>query len=172
MSEQNRPWPDALDKLDALDVAQLRAWRARVTHEETVVSYWRRLIQGRIDVLTAGSTQPAPTTTSQVAAALTHQEGAPRRKITTVGGTPGGMPDLPGLPAGALQELWDAVPDGPEVEGFVTQLKNAEQILGEHRSFLHALLDGSAKVLAARYEKEPDAVEYAWANRHSTVEDQ
>lgn len=45
--------PDYLDGLDDLDVAELRARRAEADQEETDLSYARRLLHGRMDLLRA-----------------------------------------------------------------------------------------------------------------------
>ncbi len=63
--------PDYLADLDALDVAELRARRAEADQEETDLSYARRLLHGRLDLLRAereareaGQATPPPGTTS------------------------------------------------------------------------------------------------------------
>ena len=72
--------PDYLDGLDALDLDELRARRAEADQEEVDLSYARRLLQGRIDILRAeqdrregGDVPPEPGTRSDaaIAAALT-----------------------------------------------------------------------------------------------------
>jgi hypothetical protein len=45
--------PDFLHDLDGLDIEELRARRAEADQEETDLSYARRLLQGRLDILQA-----------------------------------------------------------------------------------------------------------------------
>jgi hypothetical protein len=45
--------PDFTDGVEALDLAELRARREEAEAEETDVSYLRRLLQGRLDILRA-----------------------------------------------------------------------------------------------------------------------
>lgn len=150
---------------DALTVQDLRRWRLEATHEETLVSYWRRLIQGRLDVLTEHATLGRPVTPEDLAGLLSRHPVTSRGKITDIGATPTGVPDVPGFTARALTGLWNQVPTLDKIPAVVAQLQDAEHALGEYRTRLHALLDESAKELAHRYQDDPDAVRKAWGQR-------
>ncbi|MBT0767659.1 hypothetical protein KIH74_01900 [Kineosporia sp. J2-2] len=81
--------PGYLDGIDALQLEELRARRAEADQEEVDLSYARRLLQGRIDILRAeqqrrngdGSDQPVlgNRTDEAIAEALTRILGAEQR---------------------------------------------------------------------------------------------
>lgn len=148
-----------------MTVETLREWRERTLHEETVISYWRRLIQGRLDVLTEHTTTGQPLTPEDLSRVLARHQVVSRGKITNVGVTPTGVPDLPDLPAADLVALWEEVPDGDTVTDLIDRLRAVETILGDRRAHLHDLLDSSAKELATRYVDDPAAVRAAWSHR-------
>lgn len=146
-----------------MDVQDLRAWRAHTIHVETLVSYWRRLIQGRLDVLDKATS--GQLNTEELTQVLAQHAMVSRGKINHVGATPTGVPDLPGMPANDLVGLWEEVPTVDTVTLLRDRLTRAEAALGDYRITLHGLLDRSAKELAARYLDKPEAVEHAWAAR-------
>jgi hypothetical protein len=91
--------------LDALTVTQLRELRNRLGEEEHRVSYWRRLLQARIDVLTTMSAPDADA--SELAAALWSGPDLRRALSVSVGGVAAGVSGGVGCGADALQASAD-----------------------------------------------------------------
>src|SRR4051795_2392216 len=50
-----RPTPERSDEFSHLSLDDLRTYRRTLTTEEDQVSYWRRIIQARLDLLRAGT---------------------------------------------------------------------------------------------------------------------
>jgi hypothetical protein len=129
-----------------LDLAQLRSLRAALVSEEDRVSYWRRLIQARVDVLRAGD-RNAVVSPEQLREVLSGERihGGRTAMVSIVGSD--GVPPLPDL-----AQLWGVVDASPEHEA---ALLAAEQKLSEYRSSLHGRLDAVGAELIARYHENP-----------------
>ncbi|HVE75025.1 MAG TPA: hypothetical protein VNA30_08100 [Mycobacteriales bacterium] len=133
-----------------LTLAALRDYRRAATTEETKVSYWRRILQARIDVLRAGAI--SPTSGTQLRPLLTDQRAATRTALLEV------MPadDIPPLPN--LPELWERQVDPEDAEGLArldADLTEAEVQLSSYRRVLHERIDAATSELIARYREEP-----------------
>lgn len=133
-----------------LELPALRSYRRALLGEEDRVSYWRRILQARLDVVRAGSDRSDRTQLRPVLTA--DRVGAGRRALVSV------MPadDVPPLPD--LGELWDttAAPgDDEALAKLDARLVAAESELSAYRSALHVRLDAATLELIARYREDP-----------------
>jgi hypothetical protein len=141
-------------RLSELSLVALRQYRLQLREEEDRVSYWRRLLQARLDMVAAGRLQAGPMSAQQIAAAL--GDGVARQHRLALVATEVGQP-LPELPE--LAALW-AHPLGSGENGVadaavVGGLAEAEAQLSTYRSSLHQLLDAATGELIRRYQVDP-----------------
>ena len=133
-----------------MSLDRLRSYRRTLLEEELRASYWRRLVQGRRDLLRADS---RPGDHDGVRRVLTEERNPSGRQTVLLLHPDGGMPILPKLP-----ELWasgvQAVTDEQRAELFAS-LATAESVLSSYREALHKRLDRATGDLIARYAEEP-----------------
>ncbi len=162
-----RSTPGRSTHFDHLALDELRAYRNELAEEETRVSYWRRVLQARIDIVRetdgdqavarpgarAGSrkrNQPNRAALHRVLA----QERVNAGRTALVRIVPAeGLPPLPDL-----GELWqrDAVPgDDAGNTRLMSRLTAAEHELSEYRRSLHQRIDAATDELVARYHERP-----------------
>jgi hypothetical protein len=135
----------------ALSLADLRDLRRELSEEESRVSYWRRILQARIDLLTRGATDGDLV---QRLTAVLAQSGAVHRRLANLSVRPAS--DLAPLPD--LHALWTRVVDPSDeaaVEAFVAALRHAEADLSAMRREIHTRLDEATAQLIARYRGDP-----------------
>jgi hypothetical protein len=153
-----KPAPRPVPVQDAgyahLSLDDLRAYRSALQSEEAKVSYWRRIIQARLDVVRAGSaTSAGALDAAHLAPVLTDSRiSAGRTALCEV------LPvdDIPPLPS--LGELWERQVDETDesaMTDFETSLAEAEEQLSTYRTALHAKLADATGQLIARYRDEP-----------------
>lgn len=146
-----RPLPVRDEAFDHLDVDGLRSYRQALTDEEGRVSYWRRILQARLDVVEAGSGRELDT--ARLRPVLTSERvGAGRRVLSGV------VPsdEVPPLPS--LAELWDRRVPLEDSDGQVAldrDLRAAEGELSAYRATLHARIGAVTGELIARYREQP-----------------
>ena len=150
-----RPVPVMRTEYAHLDLDALRAYRAALQAEEGNVSYWRRIIQARLDVVREGRTAggTAALSAEHLRPVLdSARVGAGRRALVEV------LPvdDIPPLPD--LAELWerrvaDSDPDG--LQALEEDLAPAEGELSRYRTALHGRLADATGELIARYRAQP-----------------
>lgn len=144
-----RPVPTRNDGYGHLSIDALRDYRCALTAEESNVSYWRRILQARLDVVTTGGELD----TDRLRAVLTTERvGSGRRALVEV------LPidDIPPLPS--LAELWDRRVDDHDEAGraaFAQDLLLAEAQLSAYRSALHGRISEATGELIARYREQP-----------------
>ena len=144
--------PPELDPAYAgLTLTDLRDLRRELGGEESRVSYWRRIIQARIDLLTRGATDGdlVHRLTSVLA-----QSGAVHRRLANLPVRP--ATEIEALPD--LHKLWIRVVDPADeaaVEQFVAELREAEANLSAMRHEIHQRLDEATGQLIARYRQDP-----------------
>jgi hypothetical protein len=115
------------------------------------VSYWRRIIQARLDVLRAGTLGAADG--EHLRPVLSdHRIASSRTALVSV------VPadEIPPLPD--LAQLWDRVADLEDeraVAALVEDLGVAERQLSEYRAVLHRRINAATSELIARYREQP-----------------
>lgn len=139
--------------LGDLSLQALRAYRRKLADEEDRVSYWRRLVHARLDVLAAEASQDGPLGLDTLARVL-GDTGAGRTRNALVrvrAAEP--LPDLP-----VLEEMWVTEVDADDpaaVASAVERLRTAEQQLTSYRNALHQRIDGATAELIERYRQNP-----------------
>ena len=139
--------------LDGLRLSELRAYRAELEKEEERVSYWRRLIQARLDVLNASAKAQYLSEESLKAALGETGSGARRQQLLSVEAAS----ELPALPE--VGELWSQhvdVNDDDAREQMCKALAEAEERLSAYRHALHKRIDAAKTELIGRYKSDHD----------------
>jgi hypothetical protein len=147
-----RPAPERSAEFGHLSLDELRDYRRTLTAEEDQVSYWRRIIQARLDVLRAGTLGSADG--RHLRPVLTDsREAVARTAMVSV--VP--VDDIPPLPN--LAELWDrrvAEGDAAAEAELDHDLAVAERQLSEYRQALHRRIADATGELIARYREKPE----------------
>lgn len=143
-----KPAAQRAPELAHLSLAALRAYRQELTEEENRVSYWRRILQARLDLL---GVTPDMNMLARLREVLT-DAGTANRRSALLAVLP--ADDVPPLPD--LSPLWQA-PAGDDAGSSLLreQLVEAEQQLSAFRLTLHQRLDQATGDLIARYAEEP-----------------
>lgn len=143
------------EELAGLDLGRLRDYRHRLEAEEDRVSYWRRLVHARLDLLAAGSSTDHPLRLDDLVRVLGDTgTGQTRRALVSVR-VADPLPELPELTA-----MWatEVDPHDPEQVGdAVARLTRAEVQLTEYRRALHERIDEATAELILRYREHPAA---------------
>lgn len=149
---RRRSEPQRVPALTHLSLAELRAYREELTTEETRVSYWRRILQARHDLIVDNCDPSARHRLREVLA--DHEQKSRRLAVQTMHD-----PDM-SAPLPELAELWDthsenlasgAAPD----DDLIARLTEAEHKLSAYRRALHERLDEVTGDLVARYRESP-----------------
>lgn len=143
----------------ALD--DLRILRQRLTDEEGLVSYWRRLFQARLDMLT-----DTPDTDGMES--VLHDAYAAPRRWQALGMHPANVDDA--MPE--AQALWQQVVDTDDGEAraaYVQLLTRMERSLSTNRKALHEQIDLVTAELIARYRTNPALVLTALPTRRNSA---
>jgi hypothetical protein len=154
-----RAEPARCPELAHLSLPALRAYRQELVQEESRVSYWRRILQTRLDLVMQGhdtsqrqrlrSVLANHAAASRRLALHTLHAGADPQHPSGAGGV--AAPPLPDLAA-----LWDSHVVAPAAdEELLARLTEAEQALSAYRASLHARLDQATGELIARYHEHP-----------------
>jgi hypothetical protein len=145
---RSRPTPRHAPELAHLTLDELRVYRQELVTEEIRVSYWRRILQARLDLIIGDNDAAA---LRRLGAVLTEHEVYSRRLAVQQMHEPGGAPPLPDLGV-----LWDTSQLGEDDDGaVVSRLADAEHQLSSYRRSLHLRLDAATGELIARYHDEP-----------------
>jgi hypothetical protein len=142
-----RPAPERSADFAHLSLDALRDYRRTLTTEEDQVSYWRRIIQARLDVLRAGTLSPADG--EHLRPVLADQRIAQSR-TALISVVP--ADEIPPLPS--LAELWERRVADDDENGQAEldhDLALAERQLSEYRSALHRRISDATGELIARY---------------------
>ncbi len=135
-----------------LGLPALRSYRRALIDEEERISYWRRILQGRLDLLGKGSLAGGGNAVSLQRLLAT--EGIDRSRQALINVVP--VHDIPPLPQ--LDQLWaqDPAPgDDGHVSRLLIDLSKAERQLSAYRSALHRQLSAATGELMARYRESP-----------------
>lgn len=142
-------------EVDALDLPALREYRQRLEAEEDRVSYWRRLVHARLDLLAAEQSSDHALTLPDLVRVLGDTgTGQTRQALVSVRAAEP-LPELP-----ELTEMWatDVDPhDDEQVADAVERLTRAEEQLTAYRRALHQRIDEATAGLIARYREDPRA---------------
>jgi hypothetical protein len=153
---RTRPVPERSQEHGHLGLPELRTYRAALQAEEHKVSYWRRILQARLDLVREGRAVGGGTAQLRPEAlrpVLTDERiGSGRRALVQV------LPvdDIPPLPD--LAELWERRVPASDADGLTAleaDLSEAERQLSEYRAALHARLESATGELIARYREQP-----------------
>ncbi|HVQ18026.1 MAG TPA: hypothetical protein VMT27_03195 [Actinomycetes bacterium] len=144
--------PQRSAEFDHLPLPALRAYRQALTAEENKVSYWRRLIQARMDLIELKGGDDSVRLERLRLALSETRVGAGRRALVEV------LPvdDVPPLPD--LNGLWarEATSDDPDASAQLRRdLAFAELQLSAYRAALHRRLTNATTELIARYREDP-----------------
>jgi hypothetical protein len=145
--------PERNPDFDHLSLDGLRRYRTALGGEEGRVSYWRRIIQARLDLVRA-SDSGTSTTVEDLREMFSEERftGTRTALITVVP-----VDDMPPLPD--LADLWSRQPvSGDEAHNaaLIRELSAAEVQLSAYRGALHRRLSSATSELIARYRERPD----------------
>lgn len=146
-----QPPPERDPAYDSLALADLRALRGELDQQEAQVSYWRRIIQARLDVVRG--LKPDGDPVADLTRVLTDARTAVHR-LAHVDVRP--VDDVPPLPD--LAELWAREIDREDAaarDRLERELARAESELSAFRRELHARIDAVTRELIARYRDQP-----------------
>lgn len=159
--------PGYLDGIDALDFAEVRARRAEADQEEVDLSYARRLLQGRIDLLRAeqrrragdGPPAPAPGTRTDEAIAETLKQilGADKRSDRGLGRHLSVAPSRIGEhrreAERAVADVGSSDLDMPdaELDAAIARLADIEARVSRSRRQVQEVVDRLTEEVARRY---------------------
>jgi hypothetical protein len=143
-----RPEPKHAPELAHLGLEELRDYRSELSAEETRVSYWRRLLQARLDQVKGSDDKH---TLRRLRGVLDdHGQSSRRLALLPVVRTEDAAP-LPNLAV-----LWETTPGGDgDNAPMVARLTDAERELSSYRRSLHERLDAATGELISRYRDEP-----------------
>jgi hypothetical protein len=149
---KDREVPERSAEFDHLSLATLRSYRQTLTAEENRVSYWRRLIHARMDLIDINGADDSIRLEKLRQALSETRVTAGRQALVAV------LPidDVPPLPD--LESLWqrEAHPEDPVATANLKRdLAFAELQLSAYRSALHRRLSNATNELIARYREEP-----------------
>ena len=146
---------EASPHLATLTLSELRVYRQRLNAEEERVSYWRRLVHARLDLIEAESHVEGTLSMEELVRVLGDTGSGTMRKALLAVRPADPLPELP-----ALVEMWDneVDPHDPdEVEGALERLRAAEAKLTDYRRALHERIDEATAELIVRYRENPAA---------------
>jgi hypothetical protein len=132
-------------ELAPLALDELRTYRQALITEESRVSYWRRILQARLDLALVD--QAALGRLREVLGE--HQASSRRLAMQPLDGAA----DVPPLPD--LTALWETEHGAGDSDAHVARLVTAEQELSAYRRSLHARLDAATGELISRYRADP-----------------
>jgi hypothetical protein len=145
-----RPEPRRAPELAHLSLDELRDYRQELSMEETRVSYWRRILQARLDTVLQGRDDHA--TLGRLREVLHEHAGSSRRLAMLPLVSPDDAPPLPDLGV-----LWETSADSELAAAtLVPRLVDAEHELSAYRRSLHVRLDAATGELISRYRDEPN----------------
>lgn len=145
--------PSLSPHLAGLGLTELRAYRQRLMAEEDKVSYWRRLVHARLDVLEAEIRNSGTLTMAELIQVL-GDTGTGKTRTALVAIRP--ADPLPKLPV--LAEMWLTEIDPHDTDAItdaMDRLRVAEVELTRYRKALHQRIDEATGDLIGRYREDP-----------------
>ena len=146
-----RPAPQRSPDFAHLTLDQLRTYRAALGAEETRVSYWRRVVQARLDIVRADVRTGVDE--DHLSGLFTDGRCANRRRVFLAIVPADDIPPLPDL-----CRLWveHPRPDDPVHNARLErELAAAEGQLSAYRAAVHRRLGAATTELIARYHEDP-----------------
>jgi hypothetical protein len=143
--------PEKSGEFAHLDLVALRAYRKALQSEEHKVSYWRRIIQARLDLVRTH--RDDGTATERLQDAFAEQRPAQGR-MALMAVVP--ADDIPPIPD--LEAIWNrTVPPGDEAarNRLERDLAFSELQLSTYRAALHRRIARATGELIARYRENP-----------------
>jgi hypothetical protein len=142
-----------LERHGSLD--DLRALRESLREEEQRVSYWRQLVQGRLDLVRGvlAGRRPSADELARLAATRERTGGRRRSPAATRLSLEGPLSPLVGMEA-----LWDTPigwDDGDRLDRTERSLVEAEVKLSAYRHALHQRIDACTAQLVDHYQRDP-----------------
>jgi hypothetical protein len=141
--------------LAEMDLQALRTYRRDLQQEEDKVSYWRRLVHARLDLIAAGSHSEGSLSLPQLIRVLGDTgTGASRTALSSIRPADP-LPDLP-----ESEWIWVTEIDyhDPEAVAEATaRLHAAEEKLTHYRKALFERIDEATAELIVRYREDPSA---------------
>lgn len=152
----------AAPHLADMDLSGLRAYRRNLQDEEDRVSYWRRLVHARLDMLEAGANVEGSLSVEQLIRVLGDTgSGASRTALSAVHPAE----PLPDLPESASMWVDEIDPHDPVALAEAQEkLRAAEQKLTAYRKALFERIDEATAELILRYRDNPAAALSALPN--------
>ena len=152
LSGQRRTIKDAVPSphLAALGLPELRAYREHLRAEEERISYWRRLVHARMDLLESDAIGDAVIDVDALGRVLGDTGTGQMRSALHRVRAADPLPDLPDL-----AEVWMTPNDEAEASDARERLQAAERTLTSYRRALHDRIDEATADLIARYRAEP-----------------
>lgn len=139
--------------LPDLKIEDVRRYRNELSDEENKVSYWRRLVQHRLNLIAKEKAAEGHLKIEDLIRALGETgTGARRQQLLSVEAAEE-LPQLPGL-----DDLWTQtvdLNDADATERLVAELSAAEEQLSAYRRGLHERIDAATAELVSRYKADP-----------------
>lgn len=145
--------PAASPALASMDLDRLRAYRRNLQDEEDRVSYWRRLVHARLDMLEAGANTEGSLSVEQLVRVLGDTgSGASRTALSAINPAD----PLPDLPESGAMWVTEIDPHDPDALAEAQEkLRGAEQKLTAYRRALFDRIDEATADLILRYRDHP-----------------
>ena len=138
-------------ELASLTLDELRAYRQELITEESRVSYWRRILQARIDLALSDKSS-----LKRLRGVLSEHQQSSRRLAMRPLDDHVEAPPLPDLAV-----LWEIEGDDGRDPAMVARLGGAERELSAYRRSLHERLDAASGELISRYRDHPSLALHA-----------
>ena len=148
-----RSVPERSPDFAHLSLGGLRTYRQTLSAEEGRVSYWRRIVQARLDLVRAADAGTVATVDNLRSVFEEARVDSGRTALMRV--VP--LDDIPPLPD--LVELWAREPkigDDAHNQRLAHDLMRAEAQLSAYRTALHKRLASATGELIARYREQPE----------------
>jgi len=145
--------PSLSPHLAGLSLTELRAYRQQLMDEEDRVSYWRRLVHARLDVLEAEIRNSGTLSVEQLIEVLGDTATGKTRTALAAIRPADPLPELP-----VLAEMWVTEIDPHDADAIrdaMERLRVAEVKLTGYRRALHERLDEATGDLIGRYRLDP-----------------
>lgn len=148
-----------------LSLDELRSYRRRLSAEEDRVSYWRRLVHARLDVLEAEAHHERPLRLDELVRVLGDTGSGRSRTALVRVRAADPLPELP-----VLEEMWVTELDPNDtgaVREAIARLRVAEEQLTDYRRALHQRIDEATTELIERYRADPASALVALRRPHT-----